>query len=281
MVVFSMPGKIGDALLQYPVARQWSRQTGEKFSLWLDEQSLKPLVGLFQSQPCVESVELKPGITGYSCGGQPWNFGLDTAEFEGKSVYHLGFRQFPQRQITLQTALDCGLHIDTSQLAHPSLEVEPLEPANRCVIHGTFQSHVSGVPRFWRWLRDIRSDLEARFDEIVFTGSPAERARALEVYPAWRDFDDGRDFHRLARYMAGSRLVVGSGSSGVVLGGALGLPTVRVHDPIGEAPKVVWSNLGDNQLNDWEPALRESWPKFRDRWVPLLAPAQSVAEVQA
>jgi len=71
----------------------------------------------------------------------------------------------------------------------------------------------------------------------------------------------------LAKFMAGASLVVGCGSSGVALAGALKVPCIRVHDPIGEAPKVIWSNLGENQLNDTEIGLRKSWPEFRDRWL--------------
>jgi hypothetical protein len=62
--------------------------------------------------------------------------------------------------------------------------------------------------------------------------------------------------------MAGSRLVIGSGSSGVALASVLKVPTLRVHDPIGNAPKVIWAGLGDNQWNEEEVALRRLWPEI-------------------
>jgi len=266
-VVFTLPGKLGDALLQYPMAYRWSQENNKRFSLWLDERELKPLVNLFKAQACVETIELKPGIENYNCGGQPYHFNLKTENFIGHTIYHLGFRKFPERQITLQTALDVFPNMNTEPLSQPSLFVDDVKPVDRLVLHGTFTSHQSGVPRFWRFLRDHYKELEGLFDEIVFTGPPADRARALELYPDWRQFDDGGDFLELARLMAGSRLVIGAGSCGVALASVLGVPAVRVHDPIGDLPKVIWSGLGANQLNDTEIGLRKSWPEFRDEWL--------------
>lgn len=268
--IFTCPGKIGDCFLQYPVAYQWAKQNGKRFTLWLDEKSLAPLKGLFETQACVEAVELKPGIQNYSCGGQPYTFDLKTEDIVGHTVYHLGFRRFPERQITLQTALDVFPTMETAPLAEPSILVDHGEPKNRLVLHGTFTSHMSGVPRFWRFLYDHREELEERFDDIVFTGPADDVARARELYPNWGSFNDMGDFLGLARFMAESRLVIGSGSCGVALASVLGVPAVRVHDPIGEAPRVIWSGLAPNQLNDTEIGLRTSWPEFRDQWCPTL-----------
>jgi len=268
-----MPGKKGDAILQWPVARQWSRQTGKKFVLWLDETELKPLERLFASQDCVDHVEFKPGITSYHCGGQPWHFDLRTEDTLDHIVYHLGFRQFPERQITLQTALDVPVHIDTKELSQPSILIPDPLVANRVVIHATFATHQSGTPKMWRFLRDIKADLEEMYDEIVFIGRAEERSRAKELYPGgtcgpecvWGDFEDGGDFYELARLIAGSRLVIGPGSCGVALAGVIGVPAIRVHDPIGEAPRVIWSGLGPWQWNEEEKALRAMWPEIRDQ----------------
>jgi hypothetical protein len=102
---------------------------------------------------------------------------------------------------------------------------------------------------------------------VCFVGTKDERVRAWELYPKWRSFDDGGEFIRLAEYMSGATMMIGSGSSNVVLAGLLGIPTLRVHDPIGDHPKVIWSNLGDNQLNATERELRDEWPAFRDQWL--------------
>jgi ADP-heptose:LPS heptosyltransferase len=266
--IFTFPGKIGDALLQWPVAYQYAKQKGQKITCWLDAGTLKPIERLLASQDVVECVELKPGIQNYTCGGQPWDFGLKTEDFLGHSIYHLGFHAFPERQITLQSVLSSGVQIDLEPLGQePSIIVPPLDnaPAMRyVVVHGTFQSHMTGVPRFWSFFRDVHKDLEEHFDKIIFSGTPEERQRARELYPDVRygDFDDGGDFLELARLMAGASLVLGSGSSGVVLGGCLKIPTVRVHDPLGDAPKVIWSNLGPKQWNEPEISLRRLWPNI-------------------
>lgn len=262
-VIFTFPGKIGDALLQWPVAYQYARQSGKRITVWLDAGTLKPLGRLLATQACVECVEFKPGIQSYNCGGQPWDFGLKTEDFIGHVVHHMGFRRFPERQITLQTLLDSGLQLDQDKLSsEPSIKVEPLDPAPAqpyVVLHGTFQRHTGGVPRFWYFLDQIEADLIERFTKVYFTGSEEERQRAIELYPQWSTFDDNGDFYELARLMSGAALVVGAGSCGVALAGALKTPSIRVHDPIQEFPKVIWSNLGTKQWNEQEITLRVLW----------------------
>ena len=39
--VFTFAGKAGDALHQWPVAWWWAKQTGKRFTCWLDEASCK------------------------------------------------------------------------------------------------------------------------------------------------------------------------------------------------------------------------------------------------
>src|SRR5689334_19709808 len=97
--IFTSPGKLGDAILSWPVAHQFLKDRKKSCTLWLDEHTCKPLVPLFEAQPCVEKVELKPGILKWSCGGQPWDFGLKTEDFNGHEIHHLGFRKMPSRQI--------------------------------------------------------------------------------------------------------------------------------------------------------------------------------------
>jgi len=268
-LIYTMPGKLGDALLEWPVAYQYCKAKDVKCTLWLDEGSLKPLVPLFEAQPCVEAVELKPGVQNYTCGGQPFDFGLATSDYIDHQVIHLGFRKFPERQITLQTLHDAPFELDSAALCQePSIMAPDPMVGNRCVLHGTFVSHHTGSPGFWRFLNSVRGTLEDRFDEITFVGTQAERDRARELYPDWDGFDDGGSFLELANLMVGSRLVLGSGSCGVALAGVLKVPCVRVHDPIGDAPKVIWSNTGENQINETELTLRKDWPAFIDRWCP-------------
>ena len=216
---------------------------------------------------------MKPGITSWHMGGQPWDFGLKTADHLDHEIYHLGMRAFPTRQITLETFERVPLHIDAEMLGKEPCMVVDACAGNDCrrlVLHGNFTGAASVVPSFWRFLSDRADELDEMFDHIVFVGTAAERKRALELYPAWSEFDDDGNFLLLSELICHSTAVIGCGSCVVALAGLLAVPAIRVHDPIGEHPKVIWSNLGENQLNATERDLRTEWPTFRDRW---LAPA--------
>ena len=266
--IFTFPGKLGDSIMEWPVAWWWANQTGKRFVCWMDEKSTKLLKPLFEAQPCVERVEFKPGVVNYECGGQPWHFDLPTSEYEGKNVYHLGFRSFPSRQITLETMENARvpIKVDQQNLADtPTFEVGEVDFKNRLVLHGqaTFR-HTRTSPGFWKFLFRVRGKLESLFDEIVWVGSARDREVGRRTYPDWPEFDDEGDFLKLARVIAGSKAVIGVGSSVVTLAGALKVPCIRVHDPMGDKPKVIWSNLGDNQLNATEEELREMWQDGSD-----------------
>lgn len=265
-LVFTMPGKKGDALHQWPVAYWYCRQNNTTCDLWLDEKELPPLKRLFESQPCVDNVILKPGIKSYEMGGQPWDFGLKTIDHVEHEIYHLGFRRFPVRQITLEALDMVPLRIERPENEKSLLVKVNASAGTRCVLHGNFASHTSGVPGFWRFLASVMPTLMDHFDDIVFVGTSRERERANEIWPLCKTFDDQGDFLNLAELIAGASLMIGCGSSNIVLAGLLGVPAVRVHDPIGEYSKVIWSNLGENQLNATELELRTEWPEFWKRW---------------
>ena len=271
--IFTFPGKAGDAIHQFPVAYWWSKQHDDaKFTVWMDEKSCKMVAPLFAAQPCVENLELKAGVEGYACGGQPWHFGLDTADLIDRRVFHLGMRGFPTQQLTLECMSTCGVPItvDREQLSETSAFVVPeVEKANRLLIHGQgVCAHTRSTPMLWRFLYAIWGQLSPVFDEIVFIGSPEDRGVGKATYPGNGEFDDEGDFLKLAEYMKGSKAVIGAGSSCVALAGALKVPCVRVHDNIANgAPRIIWSNLGDNQLNDTEIGLRTSWETWRDKWL--------------
>jgi hypothetical protein len=270
--VFTFPGKAGDALMQWPVAYHWARQNDQKFTCWLDEKSCKIVAPLFAAQPCVERVEFKPGIVNYNCGGQPWHFDLNASEFVDKVVYHLGYRSFPERQLTLESLAQSKvpLEIDVSVLANEkSLVVPEGEKVNRLVLHGQgICPHSRTTPQFWKFLASVRAEIVSLFDEVVFVGNEDDREVAAVAYPQWSAFVDGGDFLRLAEFIVNSRAVIGCGSSVVALAGALKVPCIRVHDPIGnDLPRRLWDNLGEGQLNDTEIGLRTSWGPWRERWL--------------
>lgn len=314
--VFTFPGKMGDALHQWPVVYHYIKQTNDQdIELWLDETTCKPLVPLFEAQPGVKAVKLVSGVENYSCGGQPFHMNLPTEAFSGNRIYHLGLRQFPVRQLSLQCLQDSKVPIEVSPevfAEEPSLRVDgkldavdlevsphfvsgPIETAglysrpgrvisvngppkaNRLVVHGqSICPHNRATPTMWRFLSSIAQDIHELFEEVVFVGSAKDREVGLTTYPNWTAFDDDGDFLKLARFIAGSRCMIGVGSSPIVLAGLLKVPSVRVHDRIGnDAPRVIWDNLGSNQLNRTYIELRTEWPKFRDRWLKqVVAPVE-------
>ena len=273
-LVFTMPGKLGDALHQWPIAFHYCRVNNVKCTLWLDEKSLNPLVPLFEAQPCVEKVELKSGIENYQCGGQPWHFDFPTSAYEGHTVYHLGYRSFPARQLTLECLEQSKvpLSIDPQELAETcTFETEKrVVSENGCVVlHGQgICPHTRATPQFWKFLATVWDEISEKWNgQLYFAGTSRDREVAESIYarPGTWGIDDGGDFQKLANFVASSNLVIGCGSSIAALAGALKIPCVRVHDPIAEAPKIIWSNLGSNQLNATEIELRTAWPEFRDK----------------
>lgn len=290
--VFTFPGKAGDAILQWPVAWWWWKKHGKKFTVWLDEQSCRLVRPLFEVQPCVEKAEYKKGIVNYNMGGQPWHFDLDTSEHEGRQIYHLGMRHFPQRQITLETFQESKTDLDADfdlVAAESCFEVpgqttfhflggspgqngtsqEIDVSGNRLLLlHGqAVCPHTNSTPEFWKFLAPIRSELPGLFDMVVFVGAPRDYMVGLETYPGSYAFDDGGSFLELAKVMKQAKCVIGCGSSVVTLAGALKVPSVRVHDPIGEHSRTVWNNLANNSLNMTEVELRNEWPKWRDQFL--------------
>ncbi len=266
--VFFCPGKLGDAILQLGVARAYADQENEKVELWLDSGTCKPLRPLCDAQPWVESTRMVGPSDDYLCGGRPWQGNFTTQDHMDREIVSLGFRKFPSVQITLETLRSVPLEIKADSLADtPTFHVEHSEPQDRVVLHGTFQCSI-GTPGFWRFLRDRKAEFQALFDELVFIGTPSERERVTEIYPDLATFDDHGSLLEVAVLMKESRCVIGSGSAMVALASSLNVPCVRVHDPIGNAPKVIWSGLGSNQVNESEVDLRKgAWAEFRDRWL--------------
>lgn len=271
-VVATFPGRMGDATLQYPVMYQWSKVTGKTFDCWIDEGTCKPLESLFASQPFVGEVKLVKGVESYQCGGQPFHMSLPNSAFAEHTIYHMGFRAFPQRQITLETLENVKLPVPIDRKA---LETEPCfvfdpQPTKRnlLLLHGqAICPHTKQTPAFWKFLAGIHRELDEHFDEVLWLGDKSDREIGSRTYPHWSDFDDGGSLLETAKLMGEASCFIGCGSSMAALAQVMKVPAIRVHDPIGEAPRVIWSGLGENQLNETETVLRTEWPLFRDRWL--------------
>lgn len=275
--VFTMPGKMGDALLQWPVVRAWLDQRGQSCELWVDEKTCSGLVELFEAQPGVTGCKTIGGVENYRVGGQPFHMNIDHKQLEGRTVYHLGMRQFPQRQITQQALLDSRCGINDPLRWNPSLEAGgEVGSEDRLVLHGQAMcGHSQATPQFWKFYAGVRETCEEEFASISFVGSPDDLDVAhqfISRLPAesaakYSLFRDGGSILRCAEHMQNSRAFIGCSSSMAALAGALGVPAIRVHDPIGDHPKAIWSNLGDNQVNDTEVGLRKTFWEWLAQYV--------------
>lgn len=274
--VFTFPGKMGDALHQWPIAHHWHKQTGKPFQVWLDEKTCKPLVNLFSMQPGVELVKLVEGVESYNCGGQPFHLNLPTSAFDEHTIYHLGLRGFPVRQLTLECLQTSRVPVTlsaetlaTERSLVTASDDAPKPGVRMLVLHGQpAYAHTGTTPTFWKFLAGIRREIDDLFDGVIFVGAPRDLEVAERTYPDWRRFDDEGDLLRTANIVAHADCMMGCGSAPIVLAGLLRVPAIRVHDPIGkDAPKVIWSNLGEDQLNATEIELRKEWPLFRERWL--------------
>lgn len=270
--LWTFPGKIGDTLLQLPVAVHWALKHGQKIDAHISEQ-VEPIGPIIKSLSVIDDVKVATGrITSYHCGGQPWDFGYkngDTADYG--HVLHCGFRRFPDKQITLFTrdALDLQDDLHDGLFENPYIAFSDPSPKRRLVLHAKRISQSGGDCLFWPIVKTmLNAGLGNRFDEVVAVGLREERLDArsrLNVQSTWAD---NGDWAALARYLAESALVIDAGTGVAVLAGAVGTPCIRIHDPIGMHPKTIWSNPQRNQLNFAEGDPLSDISDFIDGWVP-------------
>lgn len=254
-VLFTMPGKIGDAFMQWPVAFHWAREQKQKINVGVDSRMLKHVAPLFGVQPCVDKTYLLDGIEHYMCGGQPFDFQMPPTAYKSwDEVFHLGHRGPPEKQLTLDVLDYIGFDVDRTRLANDRTVFGSriAKPKNRLLLHGMrYVQFQQILPFFWKALFESRELLEKEFEEIVFIGTRSDRMLADAC--GYKSFEDGGDFVKLVDYMQDSRLVLGCGSSMIALAGALKVPSIRIHDNAGAAeghlPPETFSNLGPHQWN--------------------------------
>jgi hypothetical protein len=248
----TFPGKLGDALAQWPPAYQWAKATGEKFDVMIDERiaRIRPLL---EVQPCVESVVVVRRVRNVLCGGQPWHMDLTVAEHERwPQVFHMGLRRMPEKMLTLQAAENIPISFDEATLSEQSLFVGPRETTNTLVVHGTSWCHynIRIRPRVWDVLAHLRPWIEERFTRVQFVGKPDEMLEMMEIYGWPQEMFSDIGLLATAGIMNNAAFVIGAGSMGVVLAACLAVPSLRVHDPIlGDEDFTLWSNVGKAHAN--------------------------------
>lgn len=248
-VMWTFPGKLGDAFLQWPVAKCWANEREQKITVGLAKQ-IAALEPVFRLQPEVEDVVLLDGIHSFHMGGQPFDFDFSKKDYEPwDEVYHAGFANFPTYQITQFVRDQMGLRIPAALLESARIELGPREPQGYLAIHATPKSNNGELPRVKPLLRACRHGIAKRFSAVWSVGVREDWASTDD----WIDstpFDDGGDWVKLGRFLLGANLVIACGSSMAAYAGALGVPCVRVHDTIGNnLNPAIWSNLGPDQYN--------------------------------
>lgn len=275
-VLFTLPGKIGDAFHQYPIAYHWHLKHQEKFHLGLDMNMLAPLAPLFAAQEAVEKVWQLPGIESYHMGGQPFDFGFPHEAYKvWDKVYHLGFRAPAEKPITLATRDLVDYPINTKKLkeVRTLFGSRPPQPRNLLLLHGSRHEMYGETPLFWKAIVDTWDLLVDEFDEIFFIGTSADRRIARRWADA-EEFDDAGDWLKLVDFMQDARLVMGGGSSMVSLAGALKVPSIRIHDPMPGWRPEVFTNFGPYQWNlepmpDYRAKIESILTILEKSWTPL------------
>lgn len=238
-VLFTFPGKLGDALHQWPIAKTWAEENNQKIEVGLGRTAWL-LEHLLAAQPCVSRVHRLEGITNEDVGGQPWHFSFvaDNSK-EWDRVVHLGFRGFPTRGLMRETYDLVPLKTPFEQIfAQPSIEPYWRHPGVDflpLILHGnkTRPTFYKAMIRCWRIL-------EKNFNPIVWAGKPDE-------WPQPSAFEgDGLPIAEVAARISVSGLVFAASSGIAALAGAQGAPCIRIGEP-NLVPHEIWNNPGPNQ----------------------------------
>ena len=275
-VLVTFPGKIGDALMQWPCAYFYWKETGNKFTVLLD-QSISCLKNLFTFQECVKEVLILDRMENWRCGGQPYDFAL-TKEEKSKwdNIYHMGFRQLPEKQLTLQAAENIPIKSDREEFSKQSIFVGDRKLKSALIVHGSAGTHhgIHAKPRVWDVFGVCEGFFRKAFDEIIFVGNKEDSDTKDTLGYEGTFLDDGGDLLPTAAIMNGAEFVLGAGSCMVALAGTLGIPSLRIHDPLwGAEDYRLWGFLGKQHGNYYPKGaiLKNEVLKFveeqcRSRW---------------
>jgi len=248
-VLFTFPGKIGDALHQWPIARQWAEENDTQIEVGLSAK-IQPLAGLLLKQPYVSRLHLLPGITSDDVGGQPWDFGWKADKKEWDEVFHLGFRDFPREGLMRHVYERAGVPLKASfedVWSQPSIEPFWVGPVGNlpCVLHGN-----KARPSYYKALVKCLPVISKTFDPLCWAGSADE-------WPLGADFKgNGLPLETVAEHIAHCALVFAASSSIAALAGAQGAPCLRIGEPH-LIPQAIWDNPTSMQYQTSGDALAE------------------------
>jgi hypothetical protein len=257
MKTFTFPGRMGDLLMQWPVAYQWHKKTGEQFRVVTCEHWNMPrMLPLLETQKCVAEVTVMSGIINDdSCGGQPWHFNLK----EDPDYFHMGYQDRPNMQLTDFTLKYFPEPLDRDAvLNEASLDMGERNPQNYCVFFA--KPHQN-----WETALELMQKVTDRFDKVYVIGLPEDLSYICQNVPdtcwqKWHNVDSKTpDLLSDARLIRDARVVITINSLVPTISNVLKVPTVVVHRA---QPFQTYSNTGPNQFNffpahrhDFAPAL--------------------------
>lgn len=246
-VLFSNPGKLGDALFRLPVAYQHAVQFREPVDVALDHGS-RPLIHLLRREPWTDQVFLADGIQHYGNGGQPFDFGRPEPEdwagwgTDYDEVYHLGYRGVPANNLTLWAYRESGTPIDPRPLLSesPITQMSPFRSTRYLCLHlDSSRDHLCENTRRRNdearaTILPVFGQLQERFERVYLLGRDLhpDEYRDFLLYPKANVeiFRDDGDFAKVADLFADS-LLVGTYSSMWALAAITKTPQVVIMDP--------------------------------------------------
>jgi hypothetical protein len=229
-IAVSHPGKIGDLLFALPTARYLSAHHGCPVDVFTSPYC-RAAIDVIAHQPYVgKAVVLEDYVMDHFLwGAQPWQMPVPAADYD--EVYHLGFREFPDRHTVRYVAHQIGLpepDPDTFTLAVPDTGLAGRRGLELPYVVITGLSSTGGGSLTWNWSNEKVS---------AFVEACPYRVYAVGFEDEWRQYRCYRKFTGLpgltllevAEVMRNAHAVVTySTGLGVLASGALAGSTVRL-----------------------------------------------------
>lgn len=209
-----------------PALAEYTKAHGIAVDVCLDPPS-ECLRSLIDSSEFVEGVFTSSGIQNYNIGGQPYDFGRD-AQFrsEYENVVHLGYREFPNGDIVVDT---CGMLSLFPQ--RPVFPGYPLSKIDSIAVHVESARDQCNVDTCLSIL-PILDKLKGFFPVTIITTYDIASPDVANAYSPWGDvqFHNDHGDMRLTAELLARSLLIGTYSSMASLAHAIRSPQIVVID---------------------------------------------------
>ncbi len=281
-VLFTVPGRLGDALFRLPIAYQYALEHKITVDICLDH-TLVCMIPLLQKQTWVRTVFYEAGIYRWDNGGQPYDFGGHPDFKLWPQVYHLGYRNPPNGNLTMSSYRQSEVPLSperearllVSSCIHCPADLPIRPPRDLCVHVSAGIDHSS--PNTARRNKDalatimpVIDKLAFHFDKVLLVGrGDTDETRYLMGlgHPKIRRFDDGGDLWVMTKQLCKS-ILIGTYSSMWALATIANLPQVVIMDQLYYTPdkianprcQVVFPENGEG-LYHWTMSKLMNWDR--------------------